>query len=84
MDIKNSHTLTKAIEEVAPFCAGWALTDKVGDIRHMAQARFRSLMYKEFDIPKRSGGTRRITAPTGKLKDIQRCIFAIIQGGTMS
>ena len=78
MDIKNSHTLTKAIEEVAPFCAGWALTDKVGDIRHMAQARFRSLMYKEFDIPKRSGGTRRITAPTGKLKDIQRCISAIV------
>ena len=78
MEIKDSHTLSKAIEEIAPFCVGWALTDKVGDIRHMAQARFRSLMYKEFDIPKRSGGTRRITAPTGKLKDIQRCISAIV------
>ena len=77
MEIKDSHTLSKAIEEIAPFCVGWALTDKVGDIRRMAQARFRSLMYKEFDIPKRSGGTRRITAPTGKLKDIQRCISAI-------
>lgn len=78
MEIKDSHTLSKAIEEIAPFCVGWALTDKVGDIRRMAQARFRSLMYKEFDIPKRSGGTRRITAPTGKLKDIQRCISAIV------
>lgn len=78
MEIKDSHTLSKAIEEIAPFCVGWALTDKVGDIRRMAQARFRRLMYKEFDIPKRSGGTRIITAPTGKLKDIQRCISAIV------
>ena len=78
MEIKDSHTLSKAIEEIAPFCVGWALTDKVGDIRRMAQARFRSLMYKEFDIPKRSGGTRKITAPTGKLKDIQKCISVVL------
>ena len=44
----------------------------------MAEARRRQFMYKEFEIPKRSGGTRRITAPTGKLKDIQKCLSVII------
>lgn len=78
MDIKDINTLSKAIEDVAPFCAGWSLTDKVEDLSSLAQARRRMLMYKEFEIPKRSGGTRRITAPTGKLKDIQKCLSVII------
>lgn len=78
MEIKDSYTLACAIKEIAPFCVGWALTEEAGDIRRMAEARFRRLMYKEFEIPKRSGGTRKITAPTGKLKDIQKCISAIL------
>ena len=78
MDIKDINTLSKAIEDVAPFCAGWSLTDKVEDLSSLAQARRRMLMYKEFDIPKRTGGTRRITAPIGKLKDIQKCISVIL------
>lgn len=78
MDIKDINTLSKAIEDVAPFCAGWSLTDKVEDLSSLAHARRRMLMYKEFDIPKRTGGTRRITAPIGKLKDIQKCISVIL------
>ena len=78
MDIKDINTLSKAIEDVAPFCAGWSLTDKVEDLSSLAQARRRMLMYKEFDIPKRTGGTRRITAPTGKLKDVQKCISVLV------
>ena len=78
MDIKDINTLSKAIEDVAPFCAGWSLTDKVEDLSSLAHARRRMLMYKEFDIPKRTGGTRRITAPIGKLKDIQKCISVVL------
>ena len=72
------NTLTKAIDEIAPLYVGWALNERAGDLMRMAEARRRHLMYKEFDIPKRTGGTRRITAPTGKLKDIQKCISVII------
>ena len=31
--------------------------------------------YREFNIPKRSGGTRTITAPDGELKNLQRTIL---------
>ena len=78
MDIQDIDTLSRAIDDIAPVCVGWALTEKVGDLRRLAEARRRSLMYKEFDIPKRTGGLRRITAPTGRLKDIQKCISVII------
>ena len=78
MDIKDLNTLTKAIDGIAPLYVGWALNERAGDLMRMAEARRRHLMYKEFDIPKRTGGTRRITAPTGKLKDIQKCISVII------
>ena len=78
MDIKDTNTLSKAIEDVAPFCVGWPLTDKVDDLVGFTHARRRMLMYKEFEIPKRTGGPRRITAPVGKLKDIQKCISVIL------
>lgn len=78
MDIKDINTLTKAIEQIAPFCVGWALSDRADDLKRMAEARRRQFMYKEFEIPKRSGGTRIITAPTGKLKDIQKCISVLV------
>lgn len=78
MNIKDTNTLSKAIEDVAPFCVGWSLTDKADDLVCFTQARRRVLMYKEFEIPKRTGGTRRITAPVGKLKDIQNCIAIIL------
>lgn len=36
-------------------------------------------LYKEFEIPKKSGkGTRRIHAPTGDLKEILSCINIIL------
>lgn len=38
-----------------------------------------SLKYKEFDIPKRSGGLRRIAAPKGGLKLLQRRLADLLQ-----
>ena len=58
MEINDSAALARAIEEIAPYCAGWALTDKVGDMCELASARRRILSYKEFDIPKKSGMTQ--------------------------
>ena len=78
MDIKDINTLTKAIEQIAPFCVGWALSDRADDLKRMAEARRRQFLYKEFEIPKRAGGTRIITAPTGKLKDVQKCISVLV------
>ena len=79
MEIKDSDALVRAIEDIAPYCAGWALTEKVGNINHFASARHRILAYKEFEIPKKSGGVRRITAPTGKLKGILKCLSQILE-----
>ena len=79
MEIQDLQTLEKAIESVAPICSGWALNDRVGDLRRLAEARRRKLMYREFEIPKRTGGFRKITAPTGKLKDIQKCLSVILE-----
>ena len=79
MEIKDSDALVRAIEDIAPYCAGWALTDRVGNINHFASARHRILAYKEFEIPKKSGGVRRITAPTGKLKGILKCLSQILE-----
>ena len=78
MEINDSAALARAIEEIAPYCAGWALTDKVGDMCELASARRRILSYKEFDIPKKSGGRRRITAPVGKLKGVLKCLSQIL------
>lgn len=38
-----------------------------------------SLKYKEFDIPKKSGGVRRIAAPQGGLKLLQRRLADLLQ-----
>jgi RNA-directed DNA polymerase len=38
-----------------------------------------ALKYKEFDIPKKSGGVRRITAPQGGLKLLQKRLADLLQ-----
>lgn len=40
---------------------------------------YRSRMYHRFDIPKRSGGSRTITAPDNRLKMIQRKLLALLE-----
>lgn len=41
---------------------------KVKALTYILYAQPDSSKYKEFDIPKRSGGTRRIAAPNDRLK----------------
>ena len=64
----------EAVSKVAPYVTNQvmnALGRKILMRYRSAQARARS--YHEFGIPKKSGGERKITAPTGELKDILTC-----------
>ena len=63
-----------AVSELAPYKVGWAIGSlDVETLRSFRSAGKRERCYKEFEIPKKSGGVRRITAPTGTLKDIMSC-----------
>ena len=45
--------------------------DCIGMMCKLMDASFRERSYRKFSIPKKSGGAREITAPTGLLKDFQ-------------
>ncbi len=52
---------------------------KAKALSYILYAQPDSLKYKEFDIPKRSGGMRRIAAPQGGLKLLQRRLADLLQ-----
>lgn len=49
------------------------------DIRKYLQFKTRQKAYSNFEIPKRSGGTRTIMAPNRELKAVLRALAAILQ-----
>lgn len=68
-----------AVNGLAPYKVGWAINSlDVPALKSFCASRKRANCYKEFEIPKKSGGTRRITAPTGKLKDIMICTAELL------
>ena len=68
-----------AVTEIAPLVTDRAVGDLSPDVvLGFRPAWKRERSYHEFAIPKRSGGERRITAPTGTLKDIQTCIARLL------
>ena len=63
-----------AVSEVAPYFTDQAVKALGRNtIMRYRSAHVRARSYHEFGIPKKSGGERRITAPTGELKDILTC-----------
>lgn len=56
----------------------WALTDPPR-LGRFATKRARSQAYREFQIPKHSGGFRTICAPVRALKDIQKALNVLLQ-----
>lgn len=64
----------EAVAQVAPYITDQAM-NALGrkEIMHYRSAQARARSYHEFAIPKKSGGERKITAPTGELKDILTC-----------
>ena len=56
----------------------YEISEEIKRLSKAICARHRILAYKEFEIPKKSGGVRRITAPTGKLKGVLKCLSQIL------
>lgn len=60
-------------------CGGERLTDfKVAELRLWKNQSYRKVLYRTFEIPKRSGGSRHILAPSYRLKTVQRIIAKIL------
>lgn len=63
----------------APFLIKRTIDGKlVADIKIYTNTYERNRQYHQFEIPKKSGGTRKITAPTGDLKDIQKVLAVLL------
>ncbi|MCQ2117637.1 MAG: reverse transcriptase family protein [Bacteroidales bacterium] len=68
-----------SIIENAPYVSDWPIIGKhSSDILKLMNRRTRNRQYHQFEIPKKSGGTRKIIAPTGNLKDIQRTLAVLL------
>jgi len=64
--------LAELISEIGPYVSGLSVAEPVtaSRLRYYLDSRIRQKSYRQFHIPKKSGGTRTITAPDGELKDI--------------
>ncbi len=72
--------LRNEIERIAVDLCDWAVFDP--DSREFLlkseNRRFRQRFYREFTIPKKSGGERHITAPVGYLKGAQKALSILL------
>ncbi len=73
-------TLWKEIGRLAVDACDWALFDPAQEhfLENVASPRFRNKFYHQFTIPKKSGGVRTITTPTGYLKGAQKAISLLL------
>lgn len=55
---------------------------KLVELRRLVTKAVRIRSYRTFGVAKRSGGCRTISAPVGRLKDIQRAINLLLQAKT--
>ncbi len=64
--------LTVCISTIGPYISGLSVETPVTTsyLHYYTDARVRRNSYRQFHIPKKSGGVRTITAPDGELKDI--------------
>ena len=75
------HELQYEIERIAVELKDWAVYNP-GQKEFLMEAwekRYRQHFYREFSIPKKSGGLRTITAPSGYLKGAQRAIAVLLK-----
>lgn len=74
----------RQLVDVINFCGSvqkeWPLSDiSQQQIRHFLSKRVRQASYVEFDIPKKSGGKRHISAPQPQLLMIQQALNTLLQ-----
>ena len=71
--------LCKSILANAPYVSDYPVYGKQNsDILKFTNRRTRNRQYHQFEIPKKSGGARKIIAPKGDLKDIQRTLALLL------
>lgn len=72
VNISSMASLCKSIDEIGPYMSGFAVTNRMtmAKLMHYKPAANRKRYYRQFHIPKKSGGVRTITAPDGQLKDL--------------
>lgn len=72
--------LCESINRIGPYVSGIAMDNpiSVSVLKHYTGVRARKTFYRQFHIPKKSGGTRTITAPYGELKDIMFTLSFIL------
>ncbi|MDE6264406.1 MAG: reverse transcriptase family protein [Paramuribaculum sp.] len=79
--IKCRQDFLKVLNGIAPLIDSWSIAQPLSyrALMRFATAKARAESYITFDIPKKSGGARSISAPTGKLKAIQSAINVLMQ-----
>ena len=72
--------LCSSINEIGPYVSGLAISNPISPIRlhYYTFVSSRRDAYRQFQIPKKSGGMRTITAPDGELKDIMTTLAFIL------
>lgn len=71
--------LCRSILANAPYVSDYPVSgNQDSDILKFTNRRTRNRQYHQFEIPKKSGGTRKIIAPKGDLKDIQRTLAMLL------
>lgn len=71
--------LCRYILNAAPLVSDWPVLGKnASDILKYTDTRERNRQYRLFEIPKKSGGTRKIIAPAGDLKSIQKVLAHLL------
>lgn len=74
-DFSTPETFAEGVNELMPYFSGLAINSiSLGMLKRLSIRAVRDASYREFEIPKKSGGMRRIVAPSGLLKATQRCI----------
>lgn len=68
------------IERLAVETCGWAIFDPHSHtfLSNAGKRSYRQRFYRQFAIPKRSGGVRTITAPVGYLKGTQKAVAILL------
>lgn len=79
INIDTIENLCASINEIGPYVSSIGMDSplSVSTLKYYTQIKARQASYRQFHIPKKSGGVRTITAPDGQLKDIMRT-FAFI------
>lgn len=72
--------LCESISKIGPYVSGLSMDSPISanQFRYYLSVAARRGAYRQFHIPKKSGGVRVITAPDGELKEILRTMAFII------